>query len=83
MINKLEKFDLKDGAAPNLGLGASEVSGATVDTPRVGFNFRSAIEPLVRTDFEQIAAVVERLRAKPARGVGRLEVAKLYLQKDK
>lgn len=83
MINKLEAFDLRDGAAPNLGLGVSEVSGLTVDTPRVGFNFRSAIEPLIKADFEQISAVVERLRAKPARGVGRLEVAKLYLQKDK
>jgi hypothetical protein len=66
-----------------LGLGVSETSGATVPTPRVGFNFRAAIEPLMATEFERIAEVVERLKAKPARGVGRMEVAKLYLQSYK
>lgn len=83
MINKLEAFELKDGAAPNLGIGVSEKSGATVATPRMGFGFRSAIEPLIATEFERIAEVVERLKAKPVRGVGRLEVAKLYLQNYK
>jgi hypothetical protein len=81
MINKLDGFDLRDGAAPDLGLGASGASGATVDRPRLGFDFRSAIGPLVKTNFEQIAAVVERFTLKEARGVGRLEVAKLYLGK--
>jgi hypothetical protein len=83
MINKLERFDPKDGAAPDLSLGVSEISGATVATPRVGFNFRSAIEPLIKTDLEQISAVVERLRAKSVRGVARLEVARLYFQKNR
>jgi hypothetical protein len=81
MINKLDRFDLRDGAAPNLGLTAFSASGATVDRPRVGFDFRSAIEPLIKTDFEQISSVVERLVAKEVNGAGRLEIAKLYLQK--
>jgi hypothetical protein len=34
------------------------------------------------TNFEQIAAVAERFTAKEIRGVGRLEVAKLYLRKN-
>jgi hypothetical protein len=68
---------------PAWELGASEVSGASVDRPRVGFSFRSAIEPLIAKDFEQVAAVVERLAAKPLRGLGRIEVAKLFLQNNK
>jgi hypothetical protein len=82
MINKLDDFDLLDGRAPDLGLGISATSGATVKRPRLGFNFRSAIDPLVMTNFEQIAAVAERFTAKEVRGVGRLEVAKLYLRKN-
>lgn len=80
VINKLDKFDLRDGAAPDLSLGTL---GATVARPRIGFDFRSAIEPVIRTDFEQIAALVERLTSKEVGGVGRLEVAKLYLQKTR
>jgi len=79
MINKLDRFDLRDGAAPNLGMGAFSASGATVARPRVGFDFRSAIEPLIMTDFEQLSAVAGRFRAKELAGFGRLEVAKLYL----
>ena len=82
MINKLDSFDLRDGSAPDLGLGVSETSGATVARPRIGFDFRSAIDPLIRTDFEQISAVADRLTAKEVNGVGRLEVAKLYLRKN-
>jgi hypothetical protein len=83
MINKLDKFDLRDGTAPDLGLAASPTSGATLDSPRIGFDFRSAIDPLITTDFEQVASVVDRLPPKEAAGVGRLEAAKLYLQKTK
>jgi hypothetical protein len=83
MINKLDGFDLRDRAAPDLGLGASAPSGATVARPRIGFDLRSAIEPLITANFEQIAAVVERLTPREASGVARLEVAKLYLQKTK
>ena len=83
MINKLESFDLRDRAAPDLGLGAAGTSGATVARPRIGFDFRSAIEPVIVTNFEQIAAMVERLTPKEVSGAARLEVAKLYLQKTK
>lgn len=82
MINKLESFDLRDGAAPDLGLGASAASGATVARPREGFDLRSAIDPSVATDFEQVSAVVERLRARDVNGLGRLEVAKSFLKKS-
>lgn len=82
MINKLESFDLRDGSAPNLGLGISTASGATVGRPRLGFDLRSAVDPLITQNFEQIAAVAERFIAKEIRGVGRLEVAKLYLRKN-
>jgi hypothetical protein len=81
MINKLDRFDLRDGSAPNLGLGGFSHSGSTVAGPKVGFGFRSAVERLITTDFEQISAVVGRLTPKEINGVGRLEVAKLYLQK--
>jgi hypothetical protein len=84
MINKVESFDLRDRAAPDLSLGGTAgTSGATVARPRIGFDLRSAIEPVVVTNFEQIAAVVERLTPKEVSGVARLEVAKLYLQKTK
>ena len=84
MINKLESFDLRDRTAPDLSLGGTAgTSGATVARPRIGFDLRSAIEPVITANFEQIAAVVERLAPKEASGVARLEVAKLYLQKTK
>jgi len=82
-INKVEKFDLLDRAAPDLRLAADPKSGATLETPRIGFDFGSAIDPLITTDFEQVASVVERLTTKEVAGVGRLEAAKLYLQKNK
>lgn len=82
MINKLEGFDLRDSSAPNLGLGVSATSGATIESPRLGFDFRSAIDTLVTTNFEQIAAITERFTTKEMRGVGSLEVAKLYLRKN-
>jgi len=83
MINKLDGFDLRDGSAPDLSLGISATSGATVARPRLGFDFRSAIDSLVTTNFEQVASVSERFTSKEVRGVARLEVAKLYLRKSK
>jgi hypothetical protein len=49
----------------------------------IGFDFRSAIEPLIKTDFEQVSAIVERLTTKEMNGSGRLEVAKMYLQQTR
>ena len=82
MINKLESLDLRDSAAPDLGLEISPASGATVARPRIGYDLRSAIDPLVLNDFEQVSAVVGRLTKKELNGVGRLEVAKLFLKKS-
>jgi tetratricopeptide (TPR) repeat protein len=81
MINKLDRFDLRDGAAPDLGMGAFSASGATVARPKVGFDFRSSIDPLIVTDFEQVSAVAERFTAKELSGVARLEAATLFLSK--
>ncbi|MBA2493242.1 MAG: hypothetical protein H0V31_00930 [Acidobacteria bacterium] len=83
MINKLDKFNLKDASAPKLGIDLSSTSSATVATPRIGFGFSNAIELLIESDFEQVASIVERLAAKEVRGVGRIEVARLFFQKNK
>jgi TPR repeat protein len=83
MINQLDRFDLRNGKAPNLGIGAVSTSGATVATPRIGFDFRSAIDPLIDADFEQVSAIAERLTAKEQNGLARLEAAKLYLSKNR
>lgn len=83
MINKLEKFNLKDTAAPKLGIDVSSTSSATVATPRIGFGFANAVEPLVEIDFELVASIVERLSASDVRGVGRIETAKAFLRKNK
>ncbi len=83
MINKSEKFNLKDNAAPKLGIDISKTSSATVAAPRIGFGYNNAVENLVETDFEQVAAIVERLAAKEIRGVGRIETARLFFQKNK
>ncbi len=83
MINKLDKFNLKDASAPKLGIDLYSISSATVAAPRIGFGFGSAVEPLIETDFEQVAAIVERLAVKEVRGVGRIEAARLFFQKNK
>jgi hypothetical protein len=83
MINKLERFDLRSGEAPNLGVSAVPVSTATVASPKVGFDFHSAIDSLVNTDFEQVAAIVGALSTKEQRGLARVEAAKLYLLKNR
>lgn len=83
MINRLDKFNLKAVSAPKLGIDLSSTSGATVSTPKIGFGFRNAVEPLIETNFEQIASTIERLALKEARGVGRIETARLFFQKNK
>lgn len=83
MINKLDQFDLRNGRAPNLGIGAVSTSGATVATPRIGFDFLSAIDPLIDAGFEQVSAIADRLTAKERNGLARLEAAKLYLRKNR
>lgn len=82
VINKLETFDLRDTAAPDFGISAVPSSGGLVDKHRPGFSFRNAIEPLVATNFEELAASVDRFAAKEIRGLARLEVAKAYLRQQ-
>ncbi len=82
-INKLESFNIKQTSAPNLGIDISSTSSATVSTPKIGFGFRNAIEPLIETDFDQITSIIERISAKQVRGVGRIEFAKIFFQKNK
>ena len=79
LINKLETFELQDGAAPDLRLSLSATAGASADRPRIGYSFRNAIEPLITTNFEQLASAAETFTAKEVRGLARVEVAKLYL----
>jgi hypothetical protein len=81
VINKLD-YNLRDGVAPDLGLGVSASSGATVARPRSGYDLRGAVDPLILTDFEEVSAVVEGLTTKEMNGMGRLEVAKLFLKKS-
>lgn len=83
MINKLERFDLRSSAAPNLGMGAVSISGATVISPRAGFDFHSAIDSLIDTDFEQVIAISGTLATKEQSGRARVEAAKLYLLKNR
>ncbi len=82
-INKLDRFDLKENSAPRLGIDVSSSSSATVSTPDLGFGFRSAVESLIETDFEQVASLVERLTVKETRGTGRIETAKLFFRRNK
>ncbi|MFY9621096.1 MAG: hypothetical protein WAQ99_14880 [Pyrinomonadaceae bacterium] len=82
VINKLETFDMNDPSAPRLGLRLSARSEALLDSPRTGFSFRRALEPLIATEFENLAEVAGRFSRKETRGTGRLAVAKLYLQTE-
>jgi len=83
MMNKLDRFDLRNSAAPNLGVSAVPNSAATVATPKTGFDFLSAIGPLIDAEFEQVSAIAERITVKELSGVARLEAAKLYLEKTR
>lgn len=82
-VNKIENYNPKNDSAPRLGIDISKTSGITVENPKIGFGFRSAIEPLIESDFDQIVSIVDRLSRKEVRGVSRLEVAKLFFQKNK
>jgi len=83
VINKLDSFDLRDAVSPSLGLTVAPRSQGILDTPRLGFGFRQAIETLVKTEFESLADLAGRFTRKEVRGVARFEVAKLYLQSYK
>ena len=80
-INKLERFDLKNSAPPKLGIKGSWRSENLADGPRIGFSFPSAIEPLISTEFENLVNLADSLKLREVRGIARLEIARLYLEK--
>jgi hypothetical protein len=80
-INKLDRFDLKDPLAPRLGIQGSPRSESLPDAPRVGFSFRSATDSIIRNQFDDLAELAGSFRVKEVRGIGRLEVARLFLEK--
>lgn len=81
VINKLDRVDLKDPTAPRLGISISSRSESLADAPRVGFSFRSAIEAIVQDEFDDVAELASSFKLKEVRGLGRLEVARLFLEK--
>lgn len=82
VVNKLDRFDLKDNSAPKLGIKGSWRSENLADTPRVGFSFRSAIERLIPSDFETLVNLTDTLRVREIRGLAQLEVARVFLEKE-
>jgi hypothetical protein len=80
-INKLGHFDLKNNAAPKLGIKGSWRSESLADTPRIGFSFRSAIESLVPAEFENLVNLADSLKVREVRGLAYLEIARVYLEK--
>ena len=80
VINKLDNFEIRDAFPPALGLSIAPRSASLANTPRLGFSFSSAVEPLIKTDFESLTDLAARFNRKEVRGVARFEVARLYLQ---
>lgn len=81
IINKLDRFDLKDPMPPRLGISISPRSRSLADGPRVGFSFRTAIDAVVTEEFEELAQLAGSFRIKEVRGIARVEVARLFLEK--
>jgi len=82
-MNKLDHFDLKNSSAPKLGIKGSWRSESLADIPRIGFSFRSAIEPLIATEFENLVNLTDTLKVREFRGLAQLEIARLFLEKQK
>jgi hypothetical protein len=82
-INKLDHFDLKNNAAPKLGIKGSWRSENLADTPRIGFSFRSAIEPLVPAEFDNLVNLADSLKGREIRGLVQLEIARGYMERVK
>ena len=80
-INKLDRFDLRNSAPPKLGIKGSWRSESLADAPRVGFSFRSAIEPLIAAEFENLLNLTDSVKVREVRGLAQLEIARLYLEK--
>lgn len=80
VINGLDRFDVADGSAPRFGIEGFSTSNFTIPRLEFGFGFSSALEPLVKEDFDLTASTVERLAAPSVRGTCRLEIARQVLQ---
>lgn len=81
-INGIENFNLKNDAAPRLGIEISRTSSATVQNPKVGFGFQSAVEPFIEKDLDKLFPIIGKFNDKEVRGIGYLELAKLFFQKN-
>ena len=79
----MDHFDLKNSSAPRLGIKGSWRSESLADTPRIGFGSRSAIEPLVAAEFENLVNLTDTLKTREVRGLAQLEIARFYLEKEK
>ena len=79
-INKLERFDLRDSSPPKLGIKGLWRTENLADAPRIGFSFRSAIQPLIPSEFDDLVNLAESLKLREVRGIARLEIARLYLE---
>lgn len=80
-INKLDRFDLKNSSPPKLGIKGVWRTESLADTPRVGFSFPSAIAPVISDEFENVLNLADSLKVREVRGIARLEIARLYLEK--
>ena len=80
-LNQLDRFDLKNFLPPRLGIKGSWRSESLANVPRVGFDFRSAIDRLISTEFENLLNLTDNLKVREVRGLARLEIARLYLEK--
>lgn len=78
-INRLEKFDPTDSSAPQLGVEGFRTARFTAPHLKLGFGFRSALEPLIKEDLELTLSTIDSLTSPSIRGACRLEVAKQVL----
>ena len=81
-INKMGRFDLKNNEAPKLGIKGVWRTQTLADAPRLRFSFRTAIEPLIAAEFENLLNLTDSLKIREVRGLARLEIARLYLEKE-
>lgn len=79
VINKLEQFDPADEANPRLGIEGFAVAKLTVPKLSLGFGFRSALEPLLKENFDATIAAIDGLSSPSVRGICRLLAARQVL----
>lgn len=65
---------------PRLGIEGFTSAKFTVPRVSLGFGFRSALEPLIKEDFDAAAAAIDVLASPSVRGFCRLEAARLVFR---